>query len=120
MKRARRPLGHVTERPKGSGRWAIVISIRDPQTGKRRRKWHTYPEERGKTATQKQAQAELSRLLAQVSANIYVEPNKTTLAQYLDQWLATIKPTVSPKTYERYEQVCRKNIAPLLGAVRLA
>jgi hypothetical protein len=29
--------GHLRERPKGSGNWAIVIDVRDPQTDKRKR-----------------------------------------------------------------------------------
>ena len=41
------------------------------------------------------------------------------VAQFLDRWLADVKCRVSPKTHERYEQVCRKNIAPLLGAALL-
>ena len=46
----------------------------------------------------------------------YVEPSRTTLAQFLDRWLKHIKPNVSPRTHERYEQIAIKNIAPLLGA----
>jgi integrase len=49
----------------------------------------------------------------------YLDPNKTTVAQFLERWLADVKARVSAKTYERYEQVCHKNIAPLLGAVLL-
>jgi integrase len=30
-----------------------------------------------------------------------------------------VKPRVSPKTFERYEQVCRKNLTPLLGTILL-
>ena len=34
--------GHLRERPKGSGNWAIVFDVRDPTTGKRKRKWHSF------------------------------------------------------------------------------
>ena len=30
--------GHVRER--SPGKWSVVVDVRDPQTGKRRRKWH--------------------------------------------------------------------------------
>jgi integrase len=50
----------------------------------------------------------------------YLEPTKTTVAQFLDRWLADVKPRVSPRTYERYEQICHMNIVALLGAVPLA
>ena len=32
--------GHIRER--SPGYWAIVIDLRDPATGKRRRKWHSF------------------------------------------------------------------------------
>ena len=32
--------GHIRER--SPGHWAIVIELRDPATGKRRRKWHKF------------------------------------------------------------------------------
>jgi hypothetical protein len=32
--------GHIRER--SPGQWAIVLDIRDPATGKRRRKWHSF------------------------------------------------------------------------------
>jgi len=50
-----------------------------------------------------------------VNGGAYVETSKTTLAQFLDRWLKHIKPNVSPRTHERYEQIATKNIAPLLG-----
>jgi Phage integrase, N-terminal SAM-like domain len=50
----------------------------------------------------------------------YVEPAKVTLAQFLDRWLLHIKPNVSPRTFERYEETVRNNIVPLLGAALLS
>src|SRR5262249_16727910 len=35
------------------------------------------------------------------------------------KWLASIKPNVELRTYERYEELALKNIAPLLGALKL-
>jgi integrase len=42
------------------------------------------------------------------------------LAAYLDHWLDHIKSQVSPRSHERYCELVRKNITPLLGAVHLA
>jgi integrase len=55
-------------------------------------------------------------LITELTAGSYVEPSKTTLAQFLDRWLKHIRPNVSPRTLERYEQIATKNIVPLLGA----
>ena len=42
--------GHLRER--SPGHWAIVIDVRDPQTGKRKRRWHSFE------GTKRQAQVE--------------------------------------------------------------
>ena len=103
--------GHLRER--SPGRWGIVLDVRDPATGKRKRRWHSF------AGTKRQAQIECARLISEIQRGTYLEPNKTTVAQFLDRWLEDVKSRVSPKTHERYEQVCHKNIAPVLGAVLL-
>lgn len=106
--------GHIRER--SPGRWAIVLDVgeRDPKTGKKKRKWHSF------TGTKRQAQSECARLINELKQGNYVEPTKQTLGQFLEEWLEFITPSVSPKTHERYTEICRKGIAPLIGDVVLA
>jgi len=33
--------GHVREQ--GAGNWYAIVDVRDPQAGKRKRKWHSLP-----------------------------------------------------------------------------
>jgi hypothetical protein len=99
--------GHIRER--SPGRWAIVIDVET--AGKRKRKWHSFK------GTKRAAQEECAMLIAAMKKGTYVEPRKLRLDEYLDKWLAHIKPNVSPRTYERYEELMGKNLAPLLGAV---
>ena len=103
--------GHIRER--SPGRWAVVLDIRDPETGKRRRKWHSF------TGTKREAQKECARLVTEMQGGGYAEPIKTTFGQFLEDWLAHVKPQVTPRTHERYTEIVRKNIAPALGAIRL-
>ena len=42
----------------------------------------------------------------------YLEPSKTTVAQFLERWLDHVKSQVSPRTHERYCEIVRKNIVP--------
>ena len=100
--------GHVRER--GKGRWYAVIETRDG-AGKRKRKWVSLPDCKGK----RDAETACGKLITEMNGGSYVEPSRTTLAQFFDRWLKHIKPNVSPRTYERYEQIATKNIAPLLG-----
>ncbi|PAQ09720.1 site-specific integrase [Mesorhizobium temperatum] len=104
--------GHVKER--SPGKWAIVLDIYDA-AGKRRRKWHTF-----ETTSKRKAEEECARLITELKSGNYVEPTKQTVAQFLDEWIAFIKPSVAPKTLERYTELCRKNIVPLMGDVVLA
>jgi integrase len=104
--------GHIRER--SPGHWAIIVDQRDPATGERKRRWHSF------VGTKRAAQIECARLISDMQRGTYLDPSKTTVAQFLDQWLADVQVRVSTKTYERYEQVCHKNIVPLLGAVPLA
>jgi hypothetical protein len=83
------------------------------KSGRRKRKWHSF------SGTKREAQIECARLISQMRVGTYIEPSKTTLAQFLDRWLDDVRSRVTPKTHERYAQICRKNVAPL-GAVALA
>ena len=98
--------GHIRER--SPGHWAIVLDLRDPGTGKRKRKWHAFK------GTKRQAQTECSRLITEMSSGTY-RAAKETVAQFLDRWLEHTESNVAPRTLERYQEIARKNLAPLLG-----
>lgn len=103
--------GHIRER--SPGRWAIVLEIRDPATGSRRRKWLTF------VGTKRQAQSECARLICALEGGTYLEPAKVTVAAHMERWLEHVRSQVSPKTFERYSGVVRGNIMPALGAILL-
>src|SRR6478735_8838535 len=104
--------GHIRER--SPGRWAIILDTREPETGKRKRKWHSF---RG---TKREAQIECARLISAIQGGTYLEPSKTTLAQFFERWLGHMKSQISPKSHARYSELARKNIAPFLGSVVLS
>ena len=62
--------GHIRER--SAGHWAIVLDVRDAETGRRKRKWHSF---RG---GKREAQIECARLIAELDAGTYLEPSKMT------------------------------------------
>jgi hypothetical protein len=104
--------GHFRQR--SPGRWAIVLDVNDPSTGKRRRRWHRFG------GTKREAQIECARLISLMTNGDYLKPDKTTVAIYLTCWLDHVKANVAPRTHERYREIATKNIIPLLGAVKLA
>src|SRR5436305_13562656 len=106
--------GSIINRPKGSNRWSIILEIRDDATGKRKRRWHSFK------GTKRQAQDECARLITDLKNGNALEPNRTTVAQFLERWLEHIKAQVSPKSHERYAGIVKQNVIPVLGAVRLS
>lgn len=102
--------GHIRER--SPGRWAIILDIKTV-AGARRRKWHSF------TGNKRAAQEECARLVSELKAGNYVEASKETVAAFLERWLADVKSRVSPRTHERYVELARKNIVPLVGAKAL-
>jgi integrase len=103
--------GHIRER--SPGHWAIVIDVRDPQTGKRKRRWYSF------TGTKREAQVECARLLTEIKNGTAVEPSRLTVAQFLDRWLEFIEPQVAPRTHERYGEIVHTYLAPALGTTLL-
>jgi integrase len=101
--------GHIRER--SPGRWAIILDQHDSATGKR--KWHSF------NGTKRQAQVECARLISAMKGGTYLEPNKTTVAQFLDRWLEHMKSQISPKSHERYSGIVNQNLVPAIGAVHL-
>jgi integrase len=101
--------GHIRER--SPGRWAIVIDVRDPATGERKRRWHSF---RG---TKREAQIECAKLIAAIGKDDYVEPSKVTVAEFMrarvNQWEAASD--ISARTAQRYRQLVENQIAPYLG-----
>jgi integrase len=98
--------GHIRER--SPGHWAIILDLHSAD-GRRRRKWHSF------AGTKREAQKECARLIAAIEQQAYVEPARITVGEYLDRWLASIKPAVATRTYERYAGLIRNNLTPRLG-----
>ena len=105
--------GHVRER--GRGHWYAVIDIRDPVTGKRRRKWQSLPDAKGR----RQAEIACSRLITEMTRGTYLEPSHITVASFLTHWIDHQRNHVSPRTVEYYGETSR-NILPIIGNVILA
>jgi integrase len=105
--------GHIRER--SPGRWAIVIDAPDPQSGRRRRKWHAY---RG---NRRGAQKECARLVAELASGNYVDRTTQTVASFvgarLIQWEEA--GNLTARSAERYRYVLNQQIAPHIGAKQL-
>jgi integrase len=101
--------GHLRER--SPGRWAIVLDVRDPTTGKRKRRWHSF------AGSKRQAQKECARLIAAQEQGSYVEPSRTAVADFVaarvDQWESA--GDITARTAARYRSLIKHQISAHIG-----
>ena len=104
--------GHMRKR--GERSWELKFDLpRSRHNDKRRTAYHSFH------GTKRQAQDELARLISEAKEGRRLEPSKLTLAEYLDQWLDAMKPSVTPQTHEWAEYMVRSHIAKRLGGIPL-
>lgn len=104
--------GHIKQRSKGT--WTLVVFLgRDPVSGKKRYKWRTVK------GTKKQAESELNKLLREIETGTDLEPGRLTTAEFLERWLDASRSRVGPRTWERYAQLLRLHVVPVLGSIPL-
>lgn len=104
--------GNITRRGKTSWRLKFEGGERDAITGKRSTRYVTF---RG---SKRDAQVELTRLLAEVDAGTSVNPSKITVGEYVREWLRGAV-HLSPKTLERYRELAEHQVLPHLGPLPL-
>ena len=106
--------GHIVKRSKNS--YSLAISLgKDANTGKYKYQWTTV---RG---TKKDAEKRLSELLHQLDNGSFINPRKTTLAEFLKRWLKDYAySNLAPRTAEGYETIIRQHLVPKLGSMPLA
>jgi len=103
--------GHLKKRSKDS--WTIVVDLGRNADGNRNQKWHSVK------GTKREAEAELVRILKSTEDGIYIEPNKTSVTEFLAEWLKTIESKVARKTHERYSEICDHYVKPHIGHLML-
>lgn len=104
----------VTRKGKSYTYWeARITTGRDPGTGKQVQASIT-----GKT--QKEVREKLLAAAVAVDAGTYTQPERMTVAQWLDIWAAEYLAGRKPNTVRIYRHNVKKHIKPALGAVRLS
>ena len=103
--------GHLKKRSKDS--WTIVVDLGLKANGERNQKW------KSSKGSKKEAEALLARMLTELEDGVFIDAKKTSVSEYLDKWIASIKGSVSATTYERYKQLCDKHLKPTIGNIAL-
>jgi integrase len=99
--------GNITRRGKSS--WRIKFDV-EPVGGVRQIRYFTVK------GTRKDAETELAKQLAAVSAGTFVDPSNMTVGEWLNKWLSS--QTLSPRSEETYSTVVARLIAAI-GGIKL-
>jgi len=111
-KKSRQGNGEGTIYHRADGRWEAKVTVGyDPGTGKPKRQC-VYGRTRSEVAEK------LARILDEIHQGIYTQPEKITMGQWLNTWLAG-KKRIRRSTWESYEMMIRLHIRPALGNVPL-
>lgn len=110
--RAASGAGSIRQRP--DGRWEARVTVgNDPGTGKPIRR-SIYGE------TQAAVRKQMTAILREIDRGTYLTPQKTTVAQWLDEWLDTFAANkIKPTTYLHYQACIKNYIKPQIGAIEL-
>lgn len=88
---------------RGDISFSVVLDLgRDPQSGKRIRRWHSG------YRTKRDAERARTELLHGLDRGTYVEPTTMTTGEFLQRWLDATKTNVAVRTHVRYTEICRR------------
>ena len=105
----------LTKRGQKNGKdvWTAVLPLSRASNGARRQRRFTF------VGNKKDAEKALITELAAIGNGTFVAPDRTTLGQYLADWLVSSRSTFAGKTWERFEGIARVHVIPRLGDVSL-
>lgn len=102
-------------RQRAPGTWSFTVPAGyDPVTGKARQRYKTF---RG---SKREAEREMARFVSEVDTGQAVDAGRIRSAAYLETWTAHVRTRVRPRTTERYVQILRLHVTPVIGFVPLA
>lgn len=112
MTKAKRGNGQGSVRRLPSGNWQWTITLDTDASGKQIRR-------SGTEKTKGEAEKAKAQAIADHTRGGLAAPNRVTLGEWLDRWLASRESQVKPKTYSSYARSVRLYIKPHLGSKRL-
>ena len=99
----------------GNGKYRLRVSNGFDLNGKRK-----YYNKTVSCSSRREAEKELAKFIASIEGGCTYSASKITLNEYSPMWLKTYaKPSLSPNTYQSYDEKLRLHILPYLGSKRL-
>ncbi len=90
--------------------WSYVLYLGRDEDGKKRQKWV------GGFRTRREAESAVTEALDRMRTGTWADAGRTTVSEYLEEWLAGIRPTVREKTAASYAAAMRDWVIPRIGS----
>ena len=103
--------GTVWKRPDGTWAYRVARGRRPDGTLNRR--------QRNGFTTKREAQDALVAYLGEAQKGTVVVSTRQTLGDYLESWLASVRSSLRPSTWDQYQNVLRCWVIPRIGHLRL-
>jgi len=91
--------------------WSYVIRIKDPETGISKPKWVSG------FATEEEAKAARDESRVHARRGKYIDRNRVTVTEYLDDWIDSHAMEIKPRTLLDYRACIRLYVTPRIGHV---
>ncbi|WP_084542211.1 tyrosine-type recombinase/integrase [Calidithermus chliarophilus] len=72
---------------------------------------------RGYAKTRKEAAKKLAELLSAYGRNLLPDPDRISVSEFIERWLAAVEHRVKPTTHLQYSISLRRHVTPVLGDV---
>ncbi len=100
-------------RRRGENSWTMTIFLGKGPNGKPKQLVRTVH------GTEKEAQAEMARLIAERNGGVDLKPQTVTFSELTKRWLETKTPDLSASAASTYETLLRVHVQPVLGRLKL-
>lgn len=99
-------------RKRANGTWEARFTYTDALGGTRRKSVYA--------GTQKECRRKLTEAIAAVDCGSYQEPQRMTVADWMDLWVGTYCTDLKPRTIASYRSTIATRIVPYIGGVQLS
>ncbi|TQN28325.1 site-specific recombinase XerD [Haloactinospora alba] len=93
--------------------WSYVIRVTDPETGVSKPRWV------GGFPTEEDAKAARDEARVKARRGEYIDRNRVTVTEYLEEWIETHGVEIKPKTLHMYRFLIERYVIPRLGDQRI-
>lgn len=103
--------GHLYKRYNNS--WSYIVDLPRDENGRRHQKTFSIK------GTRRDAEKQIVKILADIDSNNIPSGDKTSLGDYLNNWIEDYAPKLRLKSLDRYKGIVQQHLIPGLGHIQI-